>query len=221
MRAISGLRRGLSSHAGQKRSLVTAELPDLPYEYGALEPKISGQIMEIHHSKHHATYVAGLNAAGKELEQAEQAKDVKKIITLEKAINFNGGGHLNHSLFWKNLCPAKEYEPPAGDLKAAIEKQFGGLDGLKKQFNPAAAAIQGSGWAWLGYNPTSKSLAIATTPNQDILDKQGLTPLLGVDMWEHAFYLQYKNVKPDYLNAIWDVINWREVAKRYEGVASS
>ncbi|KAK9800255.1 hypothetical protein WJX73_008027 [Symbiochloris irregularis] len=193
------------------RTFSTVKLPDLPYDYGALEPSISGQIMELHHSKHHQTYVNGLNAAMEKYQEADSKSDLAALIALESAIKFNGGGHVNHSLFWKNLIPAKDFKPPSGEIASLIDKDFGSLDGLIGKFTPAAAGIQGSGWAWLGFNKATGKLSIATTANQDPLSTQGLVPLLGVDMWEHAFYLQYKNVKPDYLKAIWKVINWQNV----------
>ncbi len=146
-------------------------LPDLSYDYGALEPAISAQIMELHHTKHHQTYVNGLNTAEDQLAEALHKKDVKSAIALQKAINFNGGGHINHTLFWENLAPQKNGggELNDGVLKQAIERDFGGLEGLKGKFNAQIAAIQGSGWGWLGYNPQTKKLDIVTTANQDPL----------------------------------------------------
>ncbi|GAA5855571.1 hypothetical protein JCM8547_007893 [Rhodosporidiobolus lusitaniae] len=194
---------------------IPATLPQLPYAYNALEPSISGTIMELHHSKHHATYVANFNKAVEDIQAAAQAQDIKKQIALQAAIKFNGGGHINHSLFWENLAPSSQgggQFPSSGPLAEQVEKDFGGLEGLKKAINAAALGIQGSGWAWLGYNPTSKKLEAVTTANQDPL--LGYVPLLGIDMWEHAFYLDYKNVKPAYLDAIWNVINWKEAEAR-------
>ncbi|PWN97113.1 putative manganese superoxide dismutase precursor [Tilletiopsis washingtonensis] len=189
-------------------------LPQLPYAYGALEPAISAQIMEIHHSKHHQTYVTNLNAAEKAYASAAQANDVRKQIEIQSAIKFNGGGHLNHSLFWKNLAPAKEGggELKDGPLKQAIERDFGSLDKLKESFNKQTAAVQGSGWGWLGYSATTQKLEIVTTKDQDPLITH--TPLIGVDVWEHAYYLQYQNLRPKYLEAIWSVINFSEAEKR-------
>ncbi|TFY78411.1 hypothetical protein EWM64_g5598 [Hericium alpestre] len=186
-------------------------LPDLPYPYNALEPYISGQIMELHHKKHHQTYVNGLNAAE---ESYAKAPSVKQQIALQSALKFNGGGHINHSLFWKNLAPTSEGGGKLADglLKSAIERDFGSIENFKTKFNAATAAIQGSGWGWLGYNPATKKLEIVTTANQDPLLSHA--PIIGVDIWEHAFYLQYKNVKPDYLNAIWNVINFKEAESR-------
>ncbi|KAG6872503.1 hypothetical protein C0995_009259 [Termitomyces sp. Mi166 len=189
-------------------------LPDLPYPYDALEPYISRQIMELHHKKHHQTYVNALNAAEAAYAKASTPKE---RIALQAALKFNGGGHINHSLFWKNLAPAAEKNGRGGvlkdgPLKTAIEAAFGSLENFKKEFNAATLGIQGSGWGWLGYNKNTKRLEIATTANQDPL--LHLVPIIGVDIWEHAFYLQYLNVKADYLNAIWSVINFEEAEKR-------
>jgi len=191
-------------------------LPDLPYAYDGLEPYISKQIMELHHKKHHQTYVNALNAAEASYAKASTPKE---RIALQAALKFNGGGHINHSLFWKNLAPSAEKGGNGGvlkdgPLKEAIVASFGSLENLKKEFNAATLGIQGSGWGWLGLNPTTKRLEIATTPNQDPL--LNLVPLIGVDIWEHAFYLQYLNVKADYLNAIWSVINFDEAQKRLQ-----
>ncbi|KAL0081449.1 Manganese/iron superoxide dismutase [Phycomyces blakesleeanus] len=195
------------------RTKVT--LPELPYAYEALEPYVSGEIMKIHHSKHHQAYVNGFNLAEEKLQGAFQANDLTQQLALQNALKFNGGGHINHSLFWKNLAPQSEGggQAPKGSLLSAIEKEFGTFDNFVTQFNTAAAGVQGSGWAWLGYNKAAKRLEIATTPNQDPL--LTLTPVLGIDVWEHAYYLQYKNVRPDYLKAIWQVVNWKTVAERF------
>jgi len=196
-------------------------LPDLPYPYNALEPYISEEIMTLHHKKHHQTYVNALNAA---TEKYSQSSSAKERIGLQSAINFNGGGHINHSLFWKNMAPAHEKGGNGGvlkdgPLKQAIDRDFGGLENLKKEMNAATLGIQGSGWSWLGLNEKNGRLEIATKANQDPL--LHLVPLIGIDIWEHAFYLQYKNVKPDYLNAIWHVINFDEAEKRMTGKSTT
>ncbi|KAJ1967167.1 Superoxide dismutase [Mn], mitochondrial [Dispira parvispora] len=190
-------------------------VPDLPYDYDALEPVISTEIMQLHHSKHHQAYVNGLNLAEEKLEEAKQRNDLAGQIELQGLLKFNGGGHVNHSIFWTNLTPIKEGggELAQGDLLNAIKSQWGTLDTFIKQFNTKTAAVQGSGWGWLGYNPNTQGLEIATRPNQDPLT--GLVPLLGVDVWEHAYYLQYKNVRPDYLQNIWKVVNWKNVEERF------
>ncbi|KAL0245555.1 hypothetical protein I308_104687 [Cryptococcus tetragattii IND107] len=190
-------------------------LPPLPYAYDALEPSISSEIMNLHHTKHHQTYVNGLNAAEESLQKAAAAGDVKAAIALQPALKFNGGGHINHSLFWKNLAPTGSAQvkiPNSGVFHDHVQADFGGFENLKKEMNAKTAAIQGSGWGWLGYNKDTKKLEIVTTPNQDPLLSH--VPIIGIDIWEHAFYLQYKNVKPDYLNAIWDVINYEEAESR-------
>ncbi|KAF9448438.1 manganese and iron superoxide dismutase [Macrolepiota fuliginosa MF-IS2] len=193
------------------RAAAVHTLPPLPYAYDALEPYISEEIMKLHHDKHHQTYVNGLNAAE---ESYAKADDTKTKIALQSALKFNGGGHINHTLFWKNLSPAKEDGGKLvdGKLKDEIVKAFGSVEELKKRFNATTAAIQGSGWGWLGLNPTTKQLEIVTTANQDPLISH--VPIIGVDIWEHAFYLQYKNVKVDYLSEIWNVINFKEAEKR-------
>lgn len=177
-----------------QRTFSTAKftLPDLTYDYGELAPYISPQIMQLHHSKHHATYVANLNAATVKLEEALHKNDVTQIVQLQQAIKFNGGGHVNHTQFWKNLAPPKKGggEAPTGDLHDMIVVQYGSFDNLKTVIANASVAVQGSGWGWLGYDKTSKKLSVATTANQDPLEAStGLVPLLGIDVWEHAYYL--------------------------------
>jgi len=188
-------------------------LPSLPYAYDALEPHISQEIMKLHHTKHHQTYVNGLNAAE---EKYAKTSDVREQIALQSALKFNGGGHINHSLFWKNLAPEGPTNQPKGALKEALEQDFGSIESFKKKMNEGTAAVQGSGWGWLGYNTAIKKLEIVTTPNQDPLISH--IPIIGIDIWEHAFYLQYKNVKADYLNAIWKVINFEEAEKRFKAI---
>jgi Fe-Mn family superoxide dismutase len=207
-----------SQHA---RQLSTLTLPDLPYDYSALEPVITAEIMELHHKKHHQTYVNTFNTLAEQLSDAESKSDVAKMIALQGGLKFNGGGHVNHSMFWKNLIPPKDFVLPGGELAKAIEAEFGSVDNLISKFNPKTAAVQGSGWGWLGYNSETGRLQIATTANQDPLVTQGLTPLLGIDVWEHAYYLQYKNVRPDYLKNIWKVVNWQDVGQRYEAAKSA
>jgi Fe-Mn family superoxide dismutase len=193
-------------------------LPDLPYAYNALEPVISAEIMQLHHQKHHNAYVTNLNAALEKYEQAEAKEDLNTMISLQPAIRFNGGGHINHSIFWMNLAPKNKGggEPPAGELASAIKENWGSLDAFIEKFNAQAAPIQGSGWCWLGWCPKTHQLMISTCANQDPLEgTSGLIPLLGIDVWEHAYYLQYKNARPDYIKAIWQVVNWANVNERY------
>lgn len=193
-------------------------LPDLPYDYDALEPVISAEIMELHHKKHHHTYVAKLNEALEKYEQAEKEEDLSTMISLQPAIRFNGGGHINHSVFWTNLAPQSEGggEPVKGELADAIQERWGSFESFIEKFNALAAPIQGSGWCWLGFCKSSHQIVIETCSNQDPLEgTKGAIPLLGIDVWEHAYYLQYKNVRPDYLKAIWKVVNWSNVSERY------
>jgi len=191
------------------------ELPELPYELDALEPVISKEIMNLHLNKHHQAYINNLNAA---LEKYEKA-DLEEQINLQSAIKFNGGGYINHSIFWTNLAPTSQGggTPPSGALAEAIDRDFGSLEKLIEYFKANAGKIQGSGWGWLGYNKKYDRLEYASCANQDPLQPTtGLIPLLGIDVWEHAFYLDYQNAKPKYLEEIWKVVNWQNVAERYE-----
>ncbi|KAF3989703.1 hypothetical protein FT663_02529 [Candidozyma haemuli var. vulneris] len=194
-------------------------LPDLDYEFDALEPYISGQINEIHYTKHHQTYVTGYNTAIEQFAEAKQKGEVKKTIELQKLINFHGGGYTNHCLFWKNLAPKSQGggEPPSEDSELAkkIKEQYGTLENLQNITNTKLAGIQGSGWAFLVKNKENGgSLDVVTTANQDTVTGS-LVPLVAIDAWEHAYYLQYQNVKADYFKAIWNVVNWKEAEKRY------
>lgn len=192
------------------------QLPQLPYELDALEPVISRDIMDFHYNKHHKAYVDNLNKALDEYAKAEAKNDLGAMIALEKAINFNGGGHINHSIFWDILAPVGQGGAVAGPLAEAINKQWGSLDQFITKFNAKTLAIQGSGWGWLGYCKDKKALEIITCCNQDPLLKTGLVPVLGIDVWEHAYYLQYKNDRGSYLKAIWQIINWKNVGARYQ-----
>ncbi|MGD6872732.1 superoxide dismutase [Sutcliffiella horikoshii] len=195
------------------------ELPQLPYAYDALEPHIDKETMNIHHTKHHNTYVTGINAA---LEgQAElQGKSVEELISnmdavpenIKTAVRNHGGGHANHSLFWNILTPGGATSPN-GELADALTSKFGSYDNFKDEFAKAAATRFGSGWAWLVVN--NGELEITSTPNQDSPLMEGKTPVLGLDVWEHAYYLNYQNRRPDYINAFFNVINWDVVGKLY------
>ena len=189
-------------------------LPDLPYDYGALAPHIAPEIMELHHSKHHNTYVTALNDTLEKLAAAREKGDFGTIVGLEKTLSFNLGGHINHSIFWKNLSPDGGGKP-TGDLAAAIDDQFGSFDAFQGQFTAAAATIQGSGWAILAKEPIANKLLIFQLFDQQANVPVGLTPVAMLDMWEHAFYLQYKNVKPDYIKAWWNVVNWADAQERF------
>jgi Fe-Mn family superoxide dismutase len=196
-------------------------LPDLPYPFDALEPHIDAKTMEIHHDKHHGTYVARLNAA---LEKAPafQNKPIDEILrSLDKipkdvqtAVRNHGGGHYNHTLFWKMLAP-RAGGKPAGDLAKAIDRKFGSFDTFKEQFTTAASNLFGSGWAWLVVDP-SGDLSVTTTPNQDNPVSQGLTPIFGIDVWEHAYYLKYQNRRPDYITAFWNVVSWSNIEENFK-----
>lgn len=196
---------------------MSFELPKLSYAYDALEPTIDAKTMEIHHSKHHQAYVDNLNnaIAGTELE-GKSLEEIQKTGTDKPAVRNNGGGHFNHSLFWELLTPGGSKEP-VGNVKAEIDK-IGGFDKFKEDFSNAAKTRFGSGWAWLVKN-SDGSVAVTSTPNQDnplmpVADKQG-TPILGLDVWEHAYYLNYQNRRPDYVTAFFDVINWDKVEELY------
>lgn len=192
------------------------QLPDLPYAFDALEPVISKEIMQLHWDKHHRGYVTNLNKALADLEAATAKKDLAQQIALQKAIRFNGGGNINHSIFWTNLSPESQEggKAPEGDLAEEIKKNFGSLEKFIEAFSAKAAALQGSGWTWLGYNKANGKLEIETCDNQDPLSTKGLIPLLGLDVWEHAYYLQYKNARPEYIKNIWKIVNWSNVAQR-------
>lgn len=193
-------------------------LPDLPYAYNALEPVISEEIMRTHHQKHHQAYINNLNNAIEQFTIATHSNDAGAQASLTAQINFNAGGYINHCIFWKNLCPPSQAKgKPNGKLLKAIEDEFGSFEGFKKFFGIHTGAIQGSGWGWLGFNTVSGRVQFATTGNQDaLLAHRGLIPLLGIDVWEHAYYLQYKNMRPDYVKAMWDIVNWDDVASRFE-----
>ncbi len=195
------------------------ELPALPYDFSALEPHIDAKTMEIHHGKHHNGYVTNLNGAvkGTDLEGKSIEELMGSISSAPTAVRNNGGGHYNHSLFWTVLSPDGGGEP-SGELATAITDKFGSFDAFKEEFNKAAATRFGSGWAWLSVD-SSGALQVSSTPNQDnplmdVGDVKG-TPVLGLDVWEHAYYLNYQNKRPDYISAFWSVVNWEEVGKKF------
>jgi len=197
------------------------ELPKLPYAYNALEPHIDAQTMEIHHTKHHQAYTNGLNTALESLNAELQNMELTKLLaSLDKvpenvrgAVNFHGGGYENHALFWNNMKPNGDGEP-GGSVADAINSSFVSFASFKEKFSKDTGAIQGSGWGWLVYNPQSKKVEFTTMPNQTSPRTKGLIPLLGLDVWEHAYYLKYQNKRPDYIAAWWNVVNWDEVDKR-------
>jgi Fe-Mn family superoxide dismutase len=213
-RALSSVAAAVAATAGSANANIP--LPDLPYDYDALEPVISAEIMRLHHTKHHQGYVKNLNNA---LNTLHSTDHVPTLISLQPSLVFNGGGHLNHSILWTNLAPVGKGggELPDKDspLLKAIESDFGSLNNFMSLMNTAAAGIQGSGWAWLALNRNLRRLDIITRSNQDPV-VGAYTPLLGIDVWEHAYYLQYKSDRAAYLKNIWQVIHWKDVMKRYE-----
>tara|TARA_B100000927_G_scaffold270255_1_gene246248 strand:- start:789 stop:1394 length:606 start_codon:yes stop_codon:yes gene_type:complete len=201
---------------------MSYKLPDLPYAYDALEPYIDAKTMEIHHSKHHQAYITKVNAAleGTSFENTSIDELCRNLSDLPEnikgAVRNNGGGHFNHSLFWSILSPRNESSEPSVDLNKAINDSLGSMESLKEEFSNAAATRFGSGWAWL-IKEDDGSLSISSTPNQDNPLMEGKTPILGLDVWEHAYYLNYQNRRPDYINAFFNIINWDAVSTLYNG----
>jgi len=195
-------------------------LPDLPYDYGALEPHISGKIMELHHDKHHATYVKGLNTALEQLAEARDENSFGSVGGLQKTLSFNLGGHINHSAFWANLSPDGGHQPD-GALATALNEDFGSFDKFRAHFEANANAIQGSGWSILAYDTLGQRLNIVQLYDQQGNVPLGQVPIVLLDMWEHAFYLQYLNVKADYVKAWWNVVNWADAQQRYATAVAS
>lgn len=199
------------------------ELPPLPYSYDALEPNIDARTMEIHHTKHHQTYTDKLNAALDKCPSDIQNKDIVEILSnidqvpadQKSAINFNGGGFDNHRIFWQNM-KANGGGEASGSIAAAINESFGSFSAFKEKFSTSTVLIQGSGWGWLVYNPSSKKVEYKSMSNQTSPRTEGVIPLLGCDVWEHAYYLKYQNKRPDYISAWWNVINWQDVSERFD-----
>ncbi|MFC5501633.1 superoxide dismutase [Lysinimonas soli] len=189
-------------------------LPELPYDYAALEPHISAKIMELHHDKHHAAYVAGANTALQQMAEARDSGNLGNINKLEKDLAFHLGGHVNHSIFWTNLSPDGG-DKPVGELAAAIDDGFGSFDKFMAHFTAAAMGLQGSGWAVLSWDPLGKQLIIQQLFDQQANTAQATVPVLQLDMWEHAFYLDYLNVKADYVKAFWNIANWENAGLRF------
>ena len=199
---------------------MTYTLPDLPYDYAALEPAISGEIMELHHSKHHKTYVDGANTALEKMAEAREKGDFAAITMLSKNLAFHLGGHTNHSVFWTNMSPDGG-DRPEGEVAAGIEEFFGSFEGFQGQFEAAANTLQGSGWSYLTWDPVAQRMLIGQLYDQQGNVPVGQVPLLMLDMWEHAYYLQYKNVKADYVKAWWNVVNWADVTQRLQRARSA
>jgi len=188
-------------------------LPDLAYDPGALEPHISGRIMELHHDKHHAAYVKGANAALAKLDEQREKGDFTTISMLEKNLAFNVSGHVLHSVFWTNLSPDGGGQP-TGDLAKLVDETFGGFPTFRQQMTQAASTIQGSGWALASWEPVAGRLVVQQVHDHQGNHGQGTVPLFAIDVWEHAFYLQYENRKAEYLEVIWNVVNWADVSER-------
>lgn len=190
-------------------------LPDLPYDYAALEPSISGRIMELHHSKHHQAYVTGANTALTQLAEARDSGNLANVNKLEKDLAFNLGGHVNHSIFWTNLSP-EGGDKPTGELAAAIDDQFGSFDAFQAHFTATALGVQGSGWSVLAWDSIGARLIVLQFFDQQANLPAGVVPLLMLDVWEHAYYLDYQNVRADYVKAFWNIANWTNVQKRFD-----
>lgn len=194
--------------------MSTYTLPDLGYDYGALAPHISAEIMELHHSKHHKAYVDGANTALEKLAEARDKNDFANVNKLEKDLAFNLGGHVNHSVFWTNLSP-NGGDKPTGDLASAIDEHFGSFDKFQAHFAAAALGVQGSGWAALLWDSIGEKLIVAQFFDQQANFPIGTVPVLLLDVWEHAYYLDYKNVRADYVKAFWNIVDWENVQERY------
>ena len=192
---------------------MTYSLPDLPYDYAALEPAITGEILELHHAKHHAAYVKGANDTLEKLDEARDKDQLGGLVGLEKTLAFNLSGHVLHTIFWDNLSPDGG-DRPDGELGSAIDEHFGSFEAFKKQLTQATATVQGSGWGVLGWEPLGQRLVVQQVYDHHGNVGMGSTPLLVFDAWEHAYYLQYKNVRPDYVQKLWDLVNWNDVAAR-------
>lgn len=200
--------------------MASYTLPELPYDYSALEPHISARIMELHHSKHHQAYVDGANNALAQMAEARESGNFGAINKLEKDLAFHLGGHVNHSIFWTNM-QGHGAATPEGEIDAAISEFFGSFDAFKAHFTAVAMGIQGSGWAVLSWDPVGSQLVIQQLFDQQANTAQGTTPVLQLDMWEHAFYLDYQNVKGDYVTAFWNVVNWENVDQRLAAARSA
>ncbi|MFB6263478.1 MAG: superoxide dismutase [Bradymonadaceae bacterium] len=192
-------------------------LPELPYSYDALEPYIDEQTMRLHHDKHHQGYVDGLNSAEKELAEARQEGNFDDIRNLERLVAFHGAGHFNHTIFWNNLTPAEDYTDPSGDLLQQIENDFGSFDNLKEQFGAAAKSVEGSGWGMLVWEPAGEHLLTLGVENHQKQLFGSAIPVLVIDVWEHAYYLNYQNNRGEYVDNFWNIVDWDNVAANLEG----
>lgn len=192
----------------------TYTLPDLPYDYSALEQAMSAEILELHHSKHHAAYVKGANDTLEQLAEARDKEQFGGLVGLQKTLAFHLSGHVLHSLFWQNLSP-EGGDRPDGALADAITEHFGSFEAFRKQLTTATVGVQGSGWGILSWEPLGQRLIVEQVYDHHGNVGQGTTPLLAFDAWEHAYYLQYRNVRPDYVTRLWDVVNWQDVSERF------
>ena len=195
-------------------------LPDLPYDPGALEPHLSARILELHHDKHHAAYVTGANKALERLAEMRRGGDYSQIAMLEKDLAFNVSGHVLHSVYWTNLSPDGGGEP-TGDLRAEVDETFGGFEVFQAQLSAAAKGVQGSGWALASWDPLGSRVVVQQVYDHQGNHGQGTVPLLAIDVWEHAYYLQYENRRPDYVEAIWNLVDWNNVATRLQDARSA
>lgn len=224
---------GLSATRSSGATLLTSDdlgynsdkgeytLPELPYAYDALEPAIDAETMTIHHSKHHAGYVRGLNNALSMLESIRnEESDPSTIQHWQRQLSFHAGGHINHTLFWTGMTPKSTDSKPSGSLGVAIDRDFGSFDKFSFQFQAAAKSVEGSGWGWLIYEPIAERLMITQMQNQQQMMFAGAVPLLGVDVWEHAYYLKYQNRRADYVKAFMSVINWTEIQRRFNAATA-
>ncbi|MEV0608182.1 superoxide dismutase [Polymorphospora rubra] len=200
--------------------MSTYTLPDLPYDYAALEPHINGQILELHHDKHHATYVKAANDTVDRIAEARDKGDFSSIVGLEKTLAFNVSGHVLHSLYWQNMSPDGG-DRPDGELADAITEHFGSFEAFHGQLSAATTAVQGSGWGVLSYEPLGKRLIVEQVYDHHGNVGIGSVPLLAFDAWEHAYYLQYRNVRPDFVKAMWEVVNWPDVTARYAAAVAA
>jgi Fe-Mn family superoxide dismutase len=194
--------------------MAVYNLPDLDYDYGALEPHVSADIMTLHHGKHHKAYVDNANATLEKLAAARDKSEFATVAALERALAFNVSGHVMHSIFWKNMTP-KGGGKPSGELAQAIDRDFGSFDAFQKQLSEAAATIMGSGWAALSWEPLSQKLQVNQIYDHQSNYNVGSMPIMVIDGWEHAWYLQYKNVKAEFFKALWNIWNWDDITKRY------
>ncbi|AWV87904.1 superoxide dismutase [Bradymonas sediminis] len=191
------------------------KLPELPYAYDALEPFIDEQTMRLHHDIHHNGYVNGLNKAEADLAAARESGDFSKIADIQRRLAFHGSGHVNHTLFWRNMCPPGDYKDPSGDLAKQIEKDFGSLENLKAQFAAAAKTVEGNGWGFLVWSPEGGYLTTVAAENHQKNFVNNQIPLLVLDVWEHAYYLKYQNKRGDYVENFFKIVNWENVAQNF------